>query len=97
MSDGYHSCYVLAGLSSAQHKWKFNRSRSDTIAGRTLAAPYQWTCNGKAFGNGFQVYDAEDHVEVLHPVFVVPEGHAEEARAYYASLGGFRDDIQESM
>lgn len=89
MSDGYHSCYVLAGLSSAQHKWEVNKSESKPIAGQDLTAPYQWICKGKAFKEEYQIYDDEDQVKILHPVFVVPEGTAENARMYYASLGEF--------
>ena len=87
MSDGYHSCYVLAGLSSAQHKWEVSKSDSRRVGGQDLMAPYKWICKGKVFKEEYQMYDEEDEVNVLHPVFVVPEGAAEDARDYYAALG----------
>jgi protein farnesyltransferase subunit beta len=84
MSDGYHSCYVLAGLSSAQHKWHFTGTKSVQKSG--LIAPYQWYAE-KYVGEE-QIYDEEDRVNVLHPVFVVPVGVAEQTRAYFESIGG---------
>jgi len=89
MSDGYHTCYVLAGLSSAQHKWGINKSDLEPISGNCLTGAYRWICKGKAFQDEYQIYDEEDQVKTLHPVFVVPEGTAEDARAYYTSLETF--------
>jgi protein farnesyltransferase subunit beta len=53
----------------------------------TLNSPYQWV--SEQFREEGQVYDEEDRVGTLHPVFVIPEGAAEEARAYFVSKGGF--------
>ena len=86
-SDSYHTCYVLAGLSSAQHKWHFNTAETKTEMGGNLASPYQWTC--EPFDGEVQIYNEEDRVGTLHPVFVIPEGAAEQTRAYFASKGGF--------
>lgn len=87
MSDSYHTCYVLAGLSSAQHKWHFNDSAMRMESSGTLSSPYQWT--SEVFVEESQIYDEEDRVRTLHPVFVIPEGAAEEMRAYFSSKGGF--------
>ncbi|KAE9370437.1 terpenoid cyclases/Protein prenyltransferase [Stipitochalara longipes BDJ] len=86
-SDSYHTCYVLAGLGSAQHKWHFNTTETKTEMSGNLASPYQWTC--EPFTEEVQIYSEEDRVGTLHPVFVIPEGAAEETRAYFASKGGF--------
>jgi len=86
-SDSYHTCYVLAGLSSAQHKWHFNPSALKVESSETLSSPYQWT--SEIFGEKLQIYDEEDRVRTLHPVFVISEGAAEEMRAYFSSRGGF--------
>ncbi|QSZ34840.1 hypothetical protein DSL72_007699 [Monilinia vaccinii-corymbosi] len=86
-SDSYHTCYVLAGLSSAQHKWHFNTSAKKRESSGMLVSPYQWTSNRCI--KTTQIYDEEDIVETLHPVFVIPEGIAEETRAYFASKGTF--------
>ncbi|KAI9646931.1 CAAX farnesyltransferase (FTase) subunit beta [Ciborinia camelliae] len=87
-SDSYHTCYVLAGLSSAQHKWHFNTSAQKTESSSgMLFSPYQWTA--ERYVETTQIYDEEDRVGTLHPVFVIPEGVAEETRAYFASKGTF--------
>jgi len=36
-----------------------------------------------------QIFEEDDRIGTLHPVFVIPEGTAEEMRAYFASKGGF--------
>ena len=36
-----------------------------------------------------QIYDEEDRVRTSHPVFVIPEGAAEDARTHFATKGGF--------
>ncbi|KAH8811997.1 terpenoid cyclases/protein prenyltransferase alpha-alpha toroid [Xylogone sp. PMI_703] len=87
-SDSYHTCYVLAGLSSAQHKWHFSPSMlaEETLSGN-LISPYRWTV--EPIVKETQVYDEEDRVKTVHPVFAVPQGVAERTRTYYASKGGF--------
>ncbi|PMD21996.1 terpenoid cyclases/Protein prenyltransferase [Hyaloscypha hepaticicola] len=86
-SDSYHTCYVLAGLSSAQHKWHFNPTETRIETSGNLASSYQWTC--EPFVGDGHIYDEEDRVGTLHPVFVIPEGAAEKTRAYFVSKGGF--------
>jgi protein farnesyltransferase subunit beta len=86
-SDAYHTCYVLAGLSSAQHKWHFNTAATKEETTGILSSAYQWT--SEPIIEESQIYDEEDRVGTLHPVFVIPEGSAEETRAYFASKGGF--------
>ncbi|RDL39597.1 uncharacterized protein BP5553_03937 [Venustampulla echinocandica] len=86
-SDSYHTCYVLAGLSSAQHKWHFNATGNPMEAGLTRSSAYQWT--SEKVVEDSQIYDEEDRVRTLHPVFVIPEGAAEEARAHFSSKEAF--------
>jgi protein farnesyltransferase subunit beta len=86
-SDAYHTCYVLAGLSSAQHKWHFNTAATKGETTGILSSAYQWTSEPNIEES--QIYDEEDRVGTLHPVFVIPEGIAEKTRAYFASKGGF--------
>jgi protein farnesyltransferase subunit beta len=52
-----------------------------------LSSPYQWT--SEPIIEELEIYDEEDRVSTLHPVFVIPEGLAEKTRAYFASKGGF--------
>ncbi|PBP27932.1 prenyltransferase and squalene oxidase [Diplocarpon rosae] len=86
-SDSYHTCYVLAGLSSAQNNWLFNASESQTQAGDPLTSAFQW--NSEPIIESSQIFDEQDRIGTLHPVFVIPQGTAEEMRAYFTSRGGF--------
>jgi protein farnesyltransferase subunit beta len=74
-------------LSSAQHKWHFNTSTTKTAFEGNLASPYQWT--SEPLIEDTQIYDEEARVGTLHPVFVIPEGAAEAARAHFSAKGGF--------
>ncbi|KAG9228979.1 CaaX farnesyltransferas-like protein beta subunit Ram1 [Amylocarpus encephaloides] len=87
MSDSYHTCYVLAGLSSAQHKWRFDASASRSERAGTRGSAYQWT--SEILADESRVYEEEDRVQTLHPIFVIPEGVAEKTRAYFMAKGGF--------
>jgi len=85
-SDSYHTCYVLAGLSSAQHTWTFS-VLPDSEATMPLNPGFQWS--SAPITEDTQIFDEEDRVETVHPVFVIPEGVAERTRAYFADKGGF--------
>ncbi|KUJ21780.1 CaaX farnesyltransferase-like protein beta subunit Ram1 [Mollisia scopiformis] len=86
-SDSYHTCYVLAGLSSAQHKWHFNTSATKTESSGMLTAAYQWTSD--PILEYSQIFDEEDRVNTWHPIFAIPEGASERARSHFESKGGF--------
>ncbi|PBP25367.1 prenyltransferase and squalene oxidase [Diplocarpon rosae] len=86
-SDSYHTCYVLAGLSSAQNNWFFNATESQTGASDPLTSAFQW--NSEPIIESSQIFDEQDRIGTLHPVFVIPQGTAEEMRAYFTSRGGF--------
>ncbi|KAI8682863.1 Protein farnesyltransferase subunit beta [Fusarium sp. Ph1] len=82
-SDAYHTCYVLSGLSSAQHKW-------DLVAARTheaIVAGDSWSVS--PYMEGEQVFDEEDRVATVHPVYVIPKHKVEEIQNYFASKHGF--------
>ncbi|KAM0439805.1 hypothetical protein ACHAPT_000902 [Fusarium lateritium] len=82
-SDAYHTCYVLSGLSSAQHKW-------DLVAARTheaIVAGDSWTVS--PYMEGEQIFDEEDRVATVHPVYVIPKHKVDEIQNYFASKHGF--------
>ncbi|KAF2400939.1 terpenoid cyclases/Protein prenyltransferase [Trichodelitschia bisporula] len=82
--DGYHSCYVLAGLSAAQNVFKFEVD--EKLLGVTPGtAAYGWTTVGQANVPG----DEEDRIIPVHPVLVVPFERAAECRGYFESKIGF--------
>jgi hypothetical protein len=54
---------------------------------------YTWTSTPAfvpaEYGESEQVYDEEDVVEPIHPVFVVPVGVAERTRRYFEGMEYF--------
>lgn len=86
-SDAYHTCYVLAGLTSAQTNWHFDASPPGSGLRSFPSAAFQW--HSEPIIEDSQVFDEGDRIGTLHPVFVIPPGTAEEMRAHFASKGGF--------
>ena len=100
--DGYHSCYVLAGLGSAQTKWHYlsstdnsststSSSSSQPTTTNQLTSGFEWEPEPIMEGEA-QVYNEADRVEALDPVFVVPVGVAKRTRAFFERRG-FRGDV----
>ncbi|KAI9660824.1 MAG: CAAX farnesyltransferase (FTase) subunit beta [Trizodia sp. TS-e1964] len=98
-ADAYHSCYVLAGLSSAQHEHiysdtdfaHFEGCDGNSATTAPLSAAFRWTSIARAYQGGRrqQVFDDEDRVRKVHPIYVVPEGCAERARRWSDGKAGF--------
>ncbi|KAK7518607.1 terpenoid cyclases/protein prenyltransferase alpha-alpha toroid [Phyllosticta citriasiana] len=82
--DGYHTAYNLCGLSAAQHRYTYPSSAAQLFAG-TLAAAYNWEAADAP--NDSLPFDDADRVGRVHPVFVLPWGKAELARAYFEEKG----------
>lgn len=78
-SDGYHTCYLLAGLSSAQHKWTFHVPEDHSTPSLGWSSEKYPTKEDEGY---VQVFDEEDRVNPLHPVYVIPEGAAENMMEY---------------
>ncbi|KAF2001966.1 terpenoid cyclases/Protein prenyltransferase [Amniculicola lignicola CBS 123094] len=87
--DAYHTCYNLAGLSAAQ--WRFAYDGGVEVEGEVgkgdLGAAFCWRVEGE--WEDQRVWGEGDTVRVVHPVFVVPWGKAEEARRYFEEKEGF--------
>ncbi|KFY77113.1 hypothetical protein V499_03428 [Pseudogymnoascus sp. VKM F-103] len=85
-SDGYHTCYLLVGLSSAQHKWSLQAPTDDimTSLGWTSETYPRKQDDGYA-----QIFDEEDRVKSIHPVYVIPEGIPERVIQYCDSQEAF--------
>ena len=90
--DGYHSCYVLAGLSSTQY---FNdcAAASSIFEGGPLDAAMHWMSHAKnqsEDGSGDKkMIDEEDRVAAVHPVFVIPFRAVSECHDYFSRKTGF--------
>jgi len=82
--DGYHTCYSLAGLSAAQNRYRYitERETIDHASGRLMAA-FNWEAE-KVVGKTM-VFDEQDRVEFVHPVFVLPMHAVERAKAQFES------------
>ncbi|KAK2673656.1 PFTB repeat [Fusarium oxysporum f. sp. vasinfectum] len=82
-SDAYHTCYVLSGLSAAQHKWNLDVARpheADVTGDSWSVTPYM---------DGEQIFDEEDRVATVHPVYVIPQHKVEDMQSYFSSKHGF--------
>lgn len=83
-SDAYHTCYVLSGLSSVQHKWTLAEARPEGLPGvgadAWIAAPYL---------RGPRLFDEADRVLTTHPVYAIPQHKVDAIRGYFASKVGF--------
>ncbi|KFH41232.1 Protein farnesyltransferase subunit beta-like protein [Hapsidospora chrysogenum ATCC 11550] len=82
-SDAYHTCYVLAGLSSAQHKWTLASARPEA----QVLGTDQWVAT--PYMRGEQIFDESDRVCTTHPVYVIPQHKVESILDYFASKAGF--------
>ncbi|KAJ0163547.1 Protein farnesyltransferase subunit beta [Colletotrichum tanaceti] len=82
-SDAYHTCYVLSGLSSAQHQWDLTYVGED----ETILPEPKWVVSPCA--EGTQIFDEEDRVGTTHPVYTIPQESVDDMTAYFASKQGF--------
>lgn len=90
-ADAYHTCYALAGLSSAQ-----NRSRFDAAAAPIpgpLECAFAWSyvedLHGGDNGDGSKrICQEEDMVEPVHPIFVIPYAAVSQTRSYFSAKAG---------
>lgn len=73
-SDQYHTCYVLSGLSSAQHQWTWGPSTDGNGESTWTVEPYM---------DGVQVFEEEDRLQPIHPVYVIPQRHVENVQRYF--------------
>ena len=90
-ADGYHSCYALTGLSSAQHRSRF-APVSDQAMG-PLECAFGWSHIKDPQDDNEsdikQICDPEDIVEPIHPIFVIPYAAVEHTRSFFSSKLGF--------
>lgn len=79
-ADAYHSCYTLAGLSSAQHYNYFTGAPHFGTTSR-LDPALQWkateTVPEKPGNSGEQIFEPQDLVSAIHPIYAIPYEAAE--------------------
>jgi protein farnesyltransferase subunit beta len=86
--DAYHSCYCLAGLSAAQHRYAYDENVNKGLGTGTLGAPYHWKTEG-LYESEDKVWEDEDIVKPVHPVFVISYMAVYEIRKYFEDKEGF--------
>lgn len=91
--DAYHSCYVLAGLSSTQH---YNYSTGDPDDPGTfdsLDSALRWSSSAISSeyerGHGEKLVDAAGKLEALHPIFVIPWAAVDRCSTWFGQKTGF--------
>ena len=84
MSDAYHSCYVLSGLSSAQHQWRLADPEQDMLPNGTTPA---WAVY--SYPEDTQIFDQGDKISTSHPVYAIPQQKQEAIAAYFRAKEGF--------
>lgn len=80
-SDAYHTCYVLSGLSSAEHKWELTANVEDPA----LEA-FTWTVSPYCED---QIFDEQDRISPIDPVYTIPERCVNNIKTYFAEKQGF--------
>ncbi|KAF4552644.1 Prenyltransferase and squalene oxidase repeat-containing protein 1 [Elsinoe fawcettii] len=89
--DGYHTNYSLAGLSAAQHHWKYHDGDADKAGDMSnLHAPFKWQGHKVSDEErGWWAFDQEDTVGLVHPVFVMPPTVVERCQKQFLGVIGF--------
>lgn len=102
-SDGYHTCYVLAGLSSAQHKSELvdagvpgvdaTECDAGSTGGTMLGVggqPYlntSWSVT--PYLDEAQIFDEQDRLVPLYPLYALPVGCVADIKRYFDAKPGF--------
>ncbi|KAL9126442.1 MAG: hypothetical protein Q9217_004513 [Psora testacea] len=90
--DAYHSCYTLAGLSSAQYSNFFDHG-AKLVSTYPLDFAFRWKSTLRSFRGQADrredLYDAEDALRSIHPLYVIPWTAVEQTHSYCAAKAGF--------
>ncbi|KXX81578.1 Protein farnesyltransferase subunit beta [Madurella mycetomatis] len=84
MSDAYHTCYVLSGLSSVQHEWDLEEPEASGEA-VAAAADSEWT----VLPYPVQIFDPKDLVRPIHPIYAIPQQNVRVIKEYFQAKQGF--------
>ncbi|EOA91881.1 CAAX farnesyltransferase (FTase) subunit beta [Exserohilum turcicum] len=87
-SDAYHTCYNLAGLSTAQHHYLYDESVNKSLGTGNLGAPYHWKMQAR-YDAADKVWEDADVVKPVHPVFVIPFMSVYEMRKHFEDKEDF--------
>ncbi|EEH45460.2 uncharacterized protein PADG_01610 [Paracoccidioides brasiliensis Pb18] len=84
--DSYHTCYILAGLSTVQHDHFITGAASVATANNPFPSAFSWS-HAPVTPSVEQdqwaiVFDEEDRLEAVHPLFVIPHRAAKNMREW---------------
>ncbi|OAT06004.1 protein farnesyltransferase subunit beta [Blastomyces gilchristii SLH14081] len=84
--DSYHTCYILSGLSTAQHHHFNTGVASVTGPDNPFPSAFSWShapvTASTEHDQSTIVFDEGDRLEVVHPLFVIPHRAAENMREW---------------
>lgn len=84
--DSYHTCYILAGLSTAQHHHFHTGIASAGEPNNPFPSAFSWShapaTASTEQGQSSIVFNEEDRLEVVHPLFVIPHRAAGKLREW---------------
>ena len=89
--DAYHSCYILAGLSSTQYFHDYAVT-DGTGEGGTLSSAMHWISSPRpviADRGGEDLIDEEDKVAAVHPIYVIPWSAVDRCHTYFSQKQSF--------
>jgi len=78
---------VLSGLSSVQNKWQLASPREGPLEQGLQDGHPGWVVS--PYFEEVQIFDDEDRVGTIHPVYTIPERRVDEIKAYFAAKMGF--------
>ncbi|KAI1810506.1 terpenoid cyclases/Protein prenyltransferase [Poronia punctata] len=81
-SDAYHTCYVLNGLSSAQHVIHILSMDEE-------GSEAPWAYELVPHFDEAQVYGEQDRLNPTDPIYAIPEEKGSEIMSYFSSRAGF--------
>ncbi len=84
ISDAYHTCYVLSGLSSAQYQWEI--ASPDEAPTRGEAEP-EWVVLPNL--DDLRLFDQRDFLRPIHPVYAISQQCQRAMRSYFETKAGF--------
>ncbi|KAI4108117.1 MAG: hypothetical protein LQ339_002389 [Xanthoria mediterranea] len=83
--DSYHTCYVLAGLSSAQHYNYYKKNEKDNGLPE-LGDAFRWA--SLPYRSSYETGDGS-RLRPIHPIYVIPWSAVEDTREYFEQQGQF--------
>ena len=86
--DGYHSCYVLAGLVATQFRNDYSAT-SNTGGSGELDWAMHWISSTLDGDAGVEIFSDVNKLVAVHPIYVIPWGAVERCYELFGEKEGF--------